>query len=72
MTEDPRERKPLAWRQDMGNIHRRLHPSAETAQVTAALKQMARKICEAACRGEPWDEQREVQWAHIMDGEWVA
>jgi hypothetical protein len=56
----------------MGNIHRRPHPSAETAQVTAALKQTARKICEAACRGEPWDEQREVQWAHIMDGEWVA
>lgn len=29
MTEDPRERKPLAWLQDRGNLHRRLNPSVE-------------------------------------------
>lgn len=44
MTEDPHERKPLVWRQDLGNIHLSLNPSVETAQVTAEQKRMARKI----------------------------
>ena len=51
MTEDTRERKPLVWRQDMGNIHRHLNPSVGAAQVTAELKHVARKIFEAADRG---------------------
>ena len=68
MTEDPHERKPLVWRQDLGNIHRSLNPSVETAQVTADLGHMARKICEAAERGE----QREVQQAQILDEAWLA
>lgn len=68
MTEDPHERKSLVCRQDLGNIYRRLNLSAEIAQVTAELKHMARKICEAADRGG----QREVQQAQILDEAWLA
>lgn len=64
MTEDPHERKPLVWRQDLGNIHPRLNPPVETAQVTAELKHMDRKTCEAA--------DREVQQAQILDEAWLA
>lgn len=68
MTEDPRKRKPLAGWQSMGNIHRRLNPSVEIAQVKAELKDMAREICEAAGRGE----QRGGQQAQITNEVWVA
>lgn len=68
MTEDPHERKPLVWRQDLGNIHLSLNPSVETAQVTAEQKRMARKICEAPDRGG----RREVQQAQILDEAWLA
>lgn len=68
MTENTRERKPLVWRQDMENIHRHLNPSIDAAQVTAELKHMARKICEAADRRG----LREVQQAQIMDEAWSA
>lgn len=72
MTEDPLERQPLTWRQDMENIHPRLNPSVESAQVTAELKHMAKRICKTTGRGQPRDKQRDVQQAQIMDEEWVA
>lgn len=53
MTEDPRERKPLARRQDRGNIHRRLNPSVETVDQGESWDGQ-RKVHPAQILGGAW------------------